>query len=149
MSGQGITRFIKQLKPDCVKDLIASVALFRPGTLESGAAQGYVDAKNGLIEPEYFYGTYDILKDTYGFIVYQEQVANIARKIGGLSLGDGVNLVKALSKKKLEKVRKFKEKFLLGQRKTIARKRLLMRFGIPPKAQLSIFLTSRMLPHTV
>ena len=78
MSGQGITRFIKQLKPDCVKDLIASVALFRPGTLESGAAQGYVDAKNNLIEPEYLYGTYDILKDTYGFIVYQEQVANIA-----------------------------------------------------------------------
>ena len=114
MSGQGITRFIKQLKPDCVKDLIASVALFRPGTLESGAAQGYVDAKNGLIDPEYLYGTYDILKDTYGFIVYQEQVANIARKIGGLSLGDGVNLVKALSKKKLEKVRKFKEKFFIG-----------------------------------
>jgi DNA polymerase III subunit alpha len=117
MSGQGITRFIKQLKPDCVKDLIASVALFRPGTLESGAAQGYVDAKNGLIEPEYLYGTYDILKDTYGFIVYQEQVANIARKIGGLSLGDGVNLVKALSKKKLEKVRKFKEKFFVGAEK--------------------------------
>lgn len=114
MSGQGITRFIKQLSPDCVKDLIASVALFRPGTLESGAAQGYVDAKNGLIEPEYLYGTYDILKDTYGFIVYQEQVANIARKIGGLSLGDGVNLVKALSKKKLEKVRKFKDKFFEG-----------------------------------
>lgn len=117
MSGQGITRFIKQLKPDCVKDLIASVALFRPGTLESGAAQGYVDAKNGLIDPEYLYGTYDILKDTYGFIVYQEQVANIVRKIGGLSLGDGVNLVKALSKKKLEKVRKFKEKFFIGAEK--------------------------------
>lgn len=117
MSGQGITRFIKQLKPDCVKDLIASVALFRPGTLESGAAQGYVDAKNGLIEPEYLYNTYDILKDTYGYIVYQEQVANIARKIGGLSLGDGVNLVKALSKKKLEKVRKFKDKFFEGAEK--------------------------------
>lgn len=117
MSGQGITRFIKQLKPDCVKDLIASVALFRPGTLESGAAQGYVDAKNGLIEPEYLYGTYEILKDTYGFIVYQEQVANIAKKIGNLSLGDGVNLVKALSKKKLEKVRKFKDKFFDGAEK--------------------------------
>lgn len=117
MSGQGITRFIKQLKPDCVKDLIASVALFRPGTLDSGAAQGYVDAKNGLIDPEYLYGTYDILKDTYGFIVYQEQVANIAKKIGGLSLGDGVNLVKALSKKKIEKVRKFKEKFFIGAEK--------------------------------
>ena len=114
MSGQGITRYIKSLQPDNINDLIASVALFRPGTLSSGSAQGYVDAKNGMIEPEYLWGTYDVLKDTYGFIVYQEQVASLARKIGNLSLGDGVNLVKALSKKKLEKVQKFKAKFFEG-----------------------------------
>lgn len=114
MSGQGITRYIKGLKPDNINDLIASVALFRPGTLNSGSAQGYVDAKNGLVEPEYLWGTYDVLKDTYGFIVYQEQVATLVRKIGNLSLGEGVNLVKALSKKKLEKVLKFKNKFFIG-----------------------------------
>lgn len=114
MSGQGITRYIKSLKPDNINDLIASVALFRPGTLNSGSAQGYVDAKNGMVEPEYLWGTYDVLKDTYGFIVYQEQVASLARKIGNLSLGEGVNLVKALSKKKLEKVQKFKSKFFIG-----------------------------------
>lgn len=116
MSGQGITRFIRQMKPDNINDIIASVALFRPGTLESGAAQGYCDAKNGLLEPEYLWGTYDVLKDTFGFITYQEQVANLARKIGNLSLGEGVNLVKALSKKKLEKVRKFQSKFFEGAR---------------------------------
>lgn len=114
VSGQGITRYIKSLKPDNINDLIASVALFRPGTLNSGSAQGYVDAKNGMIEPEYLWGTYDVLKDTYGFIVYQEQVASLAHKIGNLSLGEGVNLVKALSKKKLEKVQKFKSKFFVG-----------------------------------
>lgn len=114
MSGQGITRYIKSLKPDNINDLIASVALFRPGTLNSGSAQGYVDAKNGFVEPEYLWGTYDVLKDTFGFIVYQEQVASLARKIGNLSLGDGVNLVKALSKKKLEKVQKYKNKFFVG-----------------------------------
>lgn len=114
MSGQGITRYIKALKPDNINDLIASVALFRPGTLNSGSAQGYVDAKNGLVQPEYLWGTYDVLKDTFGFIVYQEQVATLARKIGNLSLGEGVNLVKALSKKKLEKVQKFKRKFFVG-----------------------------------
>lgn len=114
MSGQGITRYIKSLKPDNINDLIASVALFRPGTLNSGSAQGYVDAKNGLIVPEYLWGTYDVLNDTFGFIVYQEQVASLARKIGNLSLGDGVNLVKALSKKKLEKVQKYKSKFFIG-----------------------------------
>lgn len=114
MSGDGITRFIKGMNPDCINDLIASVGLFRPGTLKSGAAQNYIDSKKGDRVPEYLWGTYDILKDTYGEIVWQEQVANIARKIGNLSLGDGVNLVKALSKKKIEKVRKFKEKFFEG-----------------------------------
>lgn len=114
MSGQGITRYIRSLKPDNINDLIASVALFRPGTLNSGSAQGYVDAKNGMVEPEYLWGTYDVLKDTYGFVVYQEQVASLARKIGNLSLGEGVNLVKALSKKKLDKVQKFKSKFFSG-----------------------------------
>lgn len=114
MSGDGITRFIKGMNPDCINDLIASVGLFRPGTLKSGAAQNYIDSKKGDRQPEYLWGTYEILKNTYGEIVWQEQVANIARKIGNLSLGDGVNLVKALSKKKIEKVRKFKEKFFEG-----------------------------------
>lgn len=114
MSGGGMTRFMKQMHPDNINDLIAAIALFRPGSLNSGAAQGYCDAKNGLIEPEYLWGTYDALKDTYGFIVYQEQVSNIARSVGKLSLGDGVKLVKALSKKKIEKVRVFKDKFFAG-----------------------------------
>lgn len=114
MSGDGITRFVKQLKPTCIDDMIAMVAIFRPGALSSGAAQAYVDAHNGLIEPTYLWGTEETLKSTFGQIIYQEQVAELARKIGGLSLGEGVNLVKALSKKKLEKVRKFKEKFFEG-----------------------------------
>lgn len=114
LSSDGITKYIKGMKPDCINDLIASVALFRPGTLKTGAAEAYVKAKLGEIEPTYLWGTYEILKDTFGQITYQEQVANLARQIGGLSLGEGVNLVKALSKKKIEKVRKFKEKFFKG-----------------------------------
>lgn len=114
MSGAGMTRFMRQMHPDNINDLIAAIALFRPGSLNSGAAQGYCDAKNHLIEPEYLWGTYEALKDTYGYIVYQEQVSNIARSVGNLSLGDGVKLVKALSKKKIEKVRVFKEKFFKG-----------------------------------
>ena len=117
MSGQGITRFIKRMKPDNINDLIASVALFRPGPLDSGSAQAYIDCKNGLIEPEYLWGTYDIVKDTYGQLIYQESVSKIAQKIGGLTLGDGVNLVKALSKKKIEKVRKFKDRYFEGAKK--------------------------------
>lgn len=114
MSGDGITRFIKQMKPSNINDLVALVALFRPGPLDSGSSQAYIDCKRGDVEPEYLWGTYEIVKDTYGQLIYQEQVSKIAQKIGNLSLGDGVNLVKALSKKKIEKVRKFKDKYFKG-----------------------------------
>ena len=117
MSGAGMTRFMKEMHPNNINDLIASIALFRPGALKTGSAQGYCNAKNGLVTPEYLWGTYDALKDTYGFIVYQEQVSQIARSVGNLSLGDGVKLVKALSKKKIEKVRVFKDKFFNGAKK--------------------------------
>lgn len=117
LSEAGMTRFIKRMKPDNINDLIAAVALFRPGPLDSGMTQAYVDCKNGTMEPEYLWGMYDITKDTYGQLVYQEQVSKIAQKIGGLSLGDGVNLVKALSKKKIDKVRKFKDKYFEGAKK--------------------------------
>lgn len=110
----GMTKFVKRLKPACIDDLIACVALFRPGPLESGAAENYIRAKNGEYEPEYLWNTYEILKNTYAQCVYQEQIAQVARTVGKLSLGDGVNLVKALSKKKIDKVRKFKEKFFAG-----------------------------------
>lgn len=117
MSGDGITRFIKRLAPDNINDLIASVALFRPGPLDSGSAEFYVRAKRGEEEPEYLWGTYEILRDTFGQMIMQEQISQVAQKVGSLSLGDGVNLVKALSKKKLDKVRKFKDKFFDGAKK--------------------------------
>lgn len=112
MGGEGITKFIKRLAPDNVNDLIASVALFRPGPLDSGAADNYVRAKRGEYEPTYLWGTYEILKDTYAQMVYQEQISRVAQKVGGLSLGDGVNLVKALSKKNWRRFVNFKISFL-------------------------------------
>ena len=117
MSGDGITKFIKRMAPDNINDIIASVALFRPGTLDSGAAENYVQAKRGEYEPSYLWGTYEILQETYAQMCYQEQISQVAQKVGSLSLSDGVNLVKALSKKKLEKVRKFQDKFFDGAKK--------------------------------
>lgn len=117
LNGEGMTKFIKRMKPDDINDMIALVALFRPGPLDSGAADNYVRAKNKEYEPQYLWGTYEILKDTYGEMIYQEEISQVAQKVGGLTLGDGVNLVKALSKKKLEKVRKFKDKFFEGAKK--------------------------------
>lgn len=117
LSSTGMTRFIKSMHPENIEDITAANALFRPATLDSGAAGMYVDAKNGVTDPEYLWGTYEILKDTYGVAAYQEQYAALAREIGGLSLGDGVNLVKAISKKKVDKIRKFKDRFYAGAKK--------------------------------
>ena len=119
LSSEGMTRLVKQMKLSCIDDMIAAVALYRPATLNSGAAQTYCDVKNELVEPVYLWGTYDILKDTYGVAVYQEQLVLLAQKIGGLGLGDGVNLVKAVSKKKIDKIRKFKDKFFSGAEKNL------------------------------
>lgn len=117
LSSDGMTKFAKSMHPENMEDITAANALFRPATLDSGAAGDYVRAKNGLVDPEYLWGTYDILKDTFGVAAYQEQYAALARKIGNLSLGEGVNLVKAISKKKVDKIRKFKDKFYAGAKK--------------------------------
>lgn len=66
LSSDGMTRYIKSMHPESINDIIAANALFRPATLDSGAAKMYVDAKDGVVDPEYLWGTYDILKDTFG-----------------------------------------------------------------------------------
>lgn len=114
LASDGIAKFVKRLKPDNIDDVIASVALYRPGPLQSGSTDNYIRAKRGEFEPEYLWGTYEILKYTYAEPIYQEQVSQIAQKVGGLSLGDGVELVKAVSKKKIGQVRKFQDKFFAG-----------------------------------
>lgn len=116
-SSRGITKFLTEIKPNRIDDLIAANALYRPATLESGATERYANCKNGLVAPAYLWGTYNILKDTYGECTYQEQMIMLARNIGGLSLAEGVKLVKFISKKKVDKIRTFKEKFFDGAKK--------------------------------
>lgn len=111
-SSSGITKFLTQLKPTCIDDLIAANALYRPATM--GNLDDYVNCKNGLVEPVYLWGTYNSLKDTYAQVVFQEQIVMMAREIGGFSLGDGVKLVKFVSKKKTDKIKAMKEKFMTG-----------------------------------
>lgn len=113
-SSKGMTKFLIEMKPDKIEDLIAANALFRPATLESGSAQKYIDCKLGDAVPSYFWGTYNALKDTHGVLVYQEALAQMSREVGGFSLGEGVQLVKLISKKKIDKIRALKEKFMTG-----------------------------------
>lgn len=117
LSSKGMTRFIKELQPNRINDIIAANALFRPATLENGATTDYVDFKKGDKAPVYLWGTYEALKDTFGLIVYQEQVVFIARKVGGFTLGEGVNLVKLISKKKVDKIKALQDKFMAGAEK--------------------------------
>lgn len=111
-SSAGITKFLKDMKPANIEDLIAANALYRPATMDS--LDEYVNRKSGIVAPSYLWGTYNALKNTYGLICYQEQVTFIAREVGNFSLGDGVKLVKNISKKRLEKIQAMKDKFMKG-----------------------------------
>ncbi len=117
LSSRGMTKFLVEMQPSCIHDLIAANALFRPATLENGSTEAYVDRKKGLVAPTYLWGTYNALKDTFGLITYQEQVAQIAREVGGFSLGEGVKLVKFISKKKTDKIQAMRDKFIKGAEK--------------------------------
>lgn len=111
-SSRGITKFLTQLKPTCIGDLIAANALYRPATM--GNLDEFVNRKDKLVAPTYLWGTYNALKDTFGVVVYQEQIVHMAREVGNFSLGEGVNLVKFISKKKTDKILAMKDKFMTG-----------------------------------
>ncbi|MGZ8189672.1 MAG: DNA polymerase III subunit alpha [Methylococcaceae bacterium] len=114
LESRGMKELIKKLKPDCFDDIIALVALFRPGPLESGMVDDYINVKHGakakyahpLLEP--------ILKPTNGVILYQEQVMQIAREMALYTLGGADMLRRAMGKKKPEEMAKEREKFTSG-----------------------------------
>lgn len=113
-SSRGMTKYLMDMRPDCINDLIAANALYRPATLESGSAEKYLLCKRGEIEPQYLWGTHEALKESYAQLTYQESLAQIAREVGGFSLGEGVTLLKLISKKRTDKIHAMKEKFLSG-----------------------------------
>lgn len=113
-SSRGMTKFLMDMQPSDINDLIAANALYRPATLSSGSVQKYLDCKRGDVAPVYLWGTYNALHTTYGVLVYQEQLAQMAREVGNFSLADGVKLVKLISKKKVGTIRAMKEKFMAG-----------------------------------
>ncbi|HAQ85922.1 MAG TPA: hypothetical protein DCR78_05730, partial [Pseudomonas sp.] len=95
---------IKKLKPDCLEDLIALVALFRPGPLQSGMVDDFINRKHGRAEISYphtdyqYEGLKPVLAPTYGIILYQEQVMQIAQVMGGYTLGQADMLRRAMGK---------------------------------------------------
>ncbi len=103
LESSGMQRLITDLKPTCFEDLIALVALYRPGPLGSGMVNDFIDRKHGEQKIEYpLPELEEILKETYGIILYQEQVMQIASKLAGYSLGEADILRRAMGKKKKE-----------------------------------------------
>jgi len=122
IESDGMQDLCKRLKPDNFEDIIAILALYRPGPMESGMLDDFIDRKHGRAKIDYFYDEFDaplrpILEPTYGVIVYQEQVMQIVQTIGGFSLG-GADLVRrAMGKKTKEVLDKLKDEFSAGGEK--------------------------------
>ena len=113
LESTGVRDSIRQMKPDKFDDIIALVALYRPGPMSN--IPTYNDCKNGLKEPDYIHETLkEILKPTYGIIIYQEQVMQIAQTLAGFTAGEADILRRAMGKKKRAELEKQKERFIKG-----------------------------------
>lgn len=113
-SSPGITRFIQDVRPDCIEDLIAINALYRPATLDIGATEDYIRFRRGEVAPVYNYGCYEATKNTFGIMVYQEQFMSVAHTLGGFDLGKTDLLRKAIGKKKADLMATLKADFIAG-----------------------------------
>jgi DNA polymerase-3 subunit alpha len=111
----GIRDLLQKMKPDHFRDIIATCALYRPGPLEGGMVDDYVQVKHGRKEAVYPHPVMrDVLEETHGVMVYQEQVMRILNRLGKIELSSAYSCIKAISKKKLEAIAKYREQFVTG-----------------------------------
>jgi DNA polymerase III subunit alpha len=130
MESSGFTEMVMKLKPSCFEDVIAAGALYRPGPLDSGMVDVFISRKHGRERVSYPHPALEpVLKDTYGVIVYQEQVMQISQVLGGYSLGRADLLRRAMGKKKAEVMAAERQGFLEGCQKN----------GVDPKVAGEIF----------
>lgn len=115
LESRGMKDLVKRLQPDCFEDIVALVALFRPGPLQSGMVDDFINRKHGRAKVNYLHPRLEpILRPTYGVIVYQEQVMQIAQTLAGYSLGAADLLRRAMGKKKPEEMEAQRELFCKG-----------------------------------
>lgn len=115
LESDGIRELLKRMKPDNIRDLIAVNALYRPGPLGGGMVDAYVNRKHGREKPTYQHEIMEqILSETYGVIVYQEQCMRVLNRLGGIELASAYACIKAISKKKQEIIDERKAEFLRG-----------------------------------
>lgn len=115
LESEGIRGLLVRMKPDRFEDIIATCALYRPGPLGGGMVDKYINVKHGREEAEYAHPVMkDVLEETYGVMVYQEQIMRILNRLGGIELADAYKCIKAISKKKFEIIEKYQSKFIAG-----------------------------------
>ena len=115
LESRGMKDLITRLKPDSFEDIIALVALFRPGPLQSGMVDDFINRKHGRAEVDYFHADLEhVLTPTYGVILYQEQVMQIAQVLANYTLGGADMLRRAMGKKKAEVMAEQRELFMNG-----------------------------------
>ncbi|MCB9507090.1 MAG: DNA polymerase III subunit alpha [Myxococcales bacterium] len=115
MESDGFQRLMRQLKPDCFEDIVAAVALYRPGPLGSGMVEQFTDCKHGRRAVDYPHPLLEgVLRETYGVMVYQEQVMQVAQILAGYSLGGADLLRRAMGKKKPSEMARQREIFVAG-----------------------------------
>ena len=115
LESTGIREMTVKIRPNCFEDLVAILALYRPGPLDSGMAEEYIKRKHGKEKIRYLHPLLEtILKDTYGVIVYQEQVMQIAQVLAGYSMGEADILRRAMGKKDPEEMAAQRERFVEG-----------------------------------
>ncbi len=115
LESSGFQSLLRRMKINRFEDIIALVALYRPGVLNSGMTDKYIDRKNGEEDIEFFDNSVkDILEETYGIVLYQEQVMQIARKLAGFTPSQADDMRKAMSKKITEALDNLKDEFIDG-----------------------------------
>ncbi len=119
LESSGMRDLVINLKPDRFEDIIATLALFRPGPLQSGMVNDFVEAKNKNKKIKYFHPSLEpVLKETYGIILYQEQIMMIVSKLAGFSMSEADILRDAISKKKRDVIEQQQNKFIDGAKNT-------------------------------
>ncbi len=131
----GIRDLLQRMKPDHFLDIVAVNALYRPGPLEGGMVDDYVAVKHGRQQAEYPHPVMkEVLEETHGVMVYQEQVMRILERLGGIELSKAYTCIKAISKKKHETIAAFREQFIEGaQAKGLGKSEAADLFGLIEK----------------
>jgi len=118
LESEGMRDLVKRLKPESIEDIAALLALYRPGPLGSGMIEDFINRKKGIVKIKYPHPRLEsILKETYGVIIYQEQVMKIASELAGFTLGQADILRKAMGKKQKAVMEKQREIFIKGAQK--------------------------------